>query len=51
MKEAKNLLAETQISAQDIGLQLGFSSGANFSTAFKDYFGMTPAEFRSQKTS
>lgn len=34
----------------DIALDLGFSSSAVFSRSFKDYFGITPSEWREQKS-
>lgn len=46
MREACSLLAETTLEVQAIGLALGFSSGANFATAFKDRFGLSPRDFR-----
>ncbi|NWN91632.1 DNA-binding response regulator [Marinobacter adhaerens] len=48
MKEARSLLQQTQLSVQDIALQIGFRDSANFATAFKDRFGFTPREFRQQ---
>lgn len=46
MKEAKNLLQRTQLTVQDIAAQVGFSNAANFTTAFKERFGMSPRKFR-----
>lgn len=46
MKEACMLLTDTSIRIKEISLELGFSSGANFSTAFKSRFGISPREFR-----
>lgn len=48
MKEAKNLLEKTQFPVQDIAYQIGFKDSANFATAFKEKFGLTPREFRQQ---
>lgn len=46
MKEGRKLLAETGMEIQSIALELGFTSGANFTTAFKSRFGLTPTQFR-----
>lgn len=47
MKKAMELLAETDLEVQFISSQLGFGSAPNFSTAFRDRFGMSPRQFRS----
>ncbi len=46
MKAACRLLSETLTEVQSIALELGFTSGANFTAAFKTRFGMTPGQFR-----
>jgi len=46
MKAGRILLAETLIEIQSIALELGFTSGANFTSAFKARFGLTPGQFR-----
>lgn len=46
MKEACRLLSTTNLSSQAIGLEVGFSSGASFSTAFRDRYGLSPNQFR-----
>ncbi|MFA7552634.1 MAG: DNA-binding response regulator [Spongiibacteraceae bacterium] len=48
MKEARTLLQQTQLAIQDVAYQTGFNDSANFATAFKDRFGLTPREFRQQ---
>ncbi|WP_144822186.1 response regulator transcription factor [Marinobacter piscensis] len=48
MKEARSLLQQTQLAVQDIALQVGFRDSANFATAFKERFGLTPRDFRQQ---
>lgn len=48
MKEAKSLLQQTHLSVQDVSHQVGFADSANFSTAFKERFGLTPRDFRKQ---
>ncbi|WP_110968416.1 response regulator transcription factor [Pseudomonas huaxiensis] len=49
MKEACMLLTKTAISIQDIAIEIGFTGGANFSTAFKDRYGVSPRDFRSHR--
>ena len=46
MKKACSLLADSRLEVQAIGLELGFTSGANFATAFKERFDISPAHFR-----
>lgn len=50
MKEACNLLTDTELEIQAVAVALGFSSGANFATAFKDRFGLSPREFRAGRS-
>lgn len=50
MKEARQLLRNTGYSVGEIARRVGFSSGANFSTAFSARFGSSPARFRDQDT-
>jgi len=47
MKESCRLLLETEMDVQDIALELGYTSGANFATAFRERFGMSPSQYRS----
>ncbi|MEO0003743.1 MAG: Transcriptional regulatory protein YycF, partial [Pseudomonadota bacterium] len=47
MRQACISLADSVLNVQQIALALGFSSGANFATAFKDRFGLSPSDFRS----
>ena len=49
MKLAKELLAQTALSVVAIAEEVGFSSAANFSTAFLDYVGMTPTNYRAHE--
>lgn len=44
--EAKNLLRHTDISIAEIGTQCGFPDPGYFSTVFKRYEGLSPAEYR-----
>lgn len=51
MQEAKLLLRNSDETISEIAYSTGFSSLAIFSHFFKDYFGMSPKEFRKQETS
>nr|WP_280524095.1 response regulator [Pandoraea pulmonicola] len=46
MKEARRLLSETSLDIQSIASAVGFTSAANFATAFRERFGMPPSGFR-----
>lgn len=45
------MLVNTQMSVQDIALEVGFTSPANFSTAFRDRLGLAPQAWRQQQRS
>lgn len=45
---AQQLLSQTDTPIADIATHCGYSTPANFSTAFKERFGNTPREFRNQ---
>lgn len=47
MQQACIRLTDSALNVQQIALALGFSNGANFATAFKDRFGLSPSDFRS----
>lgn len=49
MRQARALLSDTTREVQTIALELGFTSGANFATAFKERFGVTPLQFRQNR--
>lgn len=49
MKEAGRLLRETALDVQTIATDLGYGNAANFSTAFRERFGMSPRQFRSAR--
>ena len=51
MRQACIRLTDSALNVQQIALALGFSSGANFATAFKDRFGLSPSDFRSGRGS
>lgn len=46
MKEARHLLSETDLEVQTIANDLGYGSAANFSTAFRERFGLSPRQYR-----
>ena len=46
MEQAKRLLTQTALSILAISQEAGFTSAANFSTAFREHTGMTPSEYR-----
>ncbi|WP_375057387.1 response regulator [Zobellella sp. DQSA1] len=46
LQKAKELLASHQLSVEDVAALIGFSSAANFATAFKSREGITPREYR-----
>lgn len=46
LREAHRQLAETTLDIQTIAQDVGYSSGANFSTAFRERFGLSPRQFR-----
>lgn len=48
MQKARRLLTQTSLSVGAIAEELGFSSAANFSTAFREYVGASPSVFRSR---
>lgn len=48
MKEAQRLLSETTLDVQTIARDLAYGSAANFSTAFRERFGVPPSRFRQQ---
>jgi len=46
LKTSRRWLAETEASIQDIAEQLGFQNAGNFSTSFRERFGLTPTSYR-----
>ncbi|WPH17450.1 DNA-binding response regulator [Variovorax paradoxus] len=46
LSRAQHLLAQTLLSIEDVAHAIGFSGAANFTTAFKERFGSTPAAHR-----
>lgn len=51
MRKAKQLLAHTTLSVGEVARAVGFSSAANFSTAFNNWVGASPSSFRNQALS
>ncbi|UPG93834.1 response regulator transcription factor [Luteibacter aegosomatissinici] len=46
LRKSRELLTSTTLGMQDIASTIGFSSAANFATAFKERLGVTPGEYR-----
>jgi transcriptional regulator GlxA family with amidase domain len=46
LRKSRELLTTTTLGMQDIALEIGFSSAANFATAFRERLGVTPGEYR-----
>ena len=49
--EGQRLLRDTLLDVGAIALELGFSNGANFATAFRERYGCTPSRFRQEQLS
>jgi len=49
MRKAARLLSQTTLNILDIATEVGYSSAANFTTAFKEFWGQTPSAFRKQR--
>ncbi len=48
LNRARQMLQQSSTSIVQIGLSCGFSSGPHFSSAYRNFFGMTPREERNQ---
>ena len=46
LSKAKELLAQTELSIEEISIQIGYGNSHSFRRAFKRVFGITPAEYR-----
>lgn len=46
MEQARKLLRETTLSIQVVASDLGYENPANFATAFKERFGLSPRQYR-----
>ncbi|RNI29003.1 hybrid sensor histidine kinase/response regulator transcription factor [Rufibacter latericius] len=49
LKKARHLLLNSQLNISEIAYEVGFSSPAYFSTAFKNHFNMSPSDFKSSR--
>ncbi|HKT62506.1 MAG TPA: response regulator [Burkholderia sp.] len=49
LRIARDLLDTTSLSMASIAKEIGFSTAANFATAFRERFGLTPTEWRRQR--
>lgn len=49
MENAAQFLGDIQYKTYEISDKVGYSNSFNFTRAFKNYFGMTPRDFRNQK--
>ncbi|MFZ2289923.1 MAG: GlxA family transcriptional regulator [Halopseudomonas yangmingensis] len=49
LNRARQMLLQTSKSVIQIGLSCGFSSGPHFSSAYRNFFGVTPREDRNQR--
>lgn len=48
MRRAHHLLAHTESQIREIGEHLGYRNPANFATAFRERFGLSPRDFRQE---
>ena len=46
MEKAALLLKDNDIKIQDVGTRVGFSDNNHFSKAFKNYYNVSPSEYR-----
>ena len=46
LRIGRQMLASTDAAINDIAINLGFSSGQNFATAFREHFESTPSQYR-----
>lgn len=49
LRESKRLLLETDSDIATIAMRVGYTNGANFSTAFKARFGISPTDMRNSR--
>lgn len=49
LRKAQELLASSTMSIEDISVEVGFASAANFATAFRERFAVTPSNYRSKQ--
>ncbi len=48
LSKAQELLTYSSMSIEDISVEVGFASAANFATAFRERFSVTPSAYRQQ---
>ncbi len=48
IETAKDMLSNSKLSIEDIAFRVGYSSRISFSTSFKNYEGITPADYKKQ---
>ncbi len=48
LKQAAHLIVNNQVDMSEIATQVGFSSQSYFSSSFRQYFGMSPSEFKAK---
>lgn len=49
MQEAKRMMLNTNMTSSEISYKLGYCNPNHFSRQFKEYYGISPTEFRKQK--
>ncbi len=49
LAEAQRLLAASALNMEEVAHAVGFSGAANFSTAFRERFGLTPSSYRNAR--
>lgn len=49
MENAANLLKDDSIKIQDVGAKVGFSDNNYFSKAFKNYYNLSPSDYRKEQ--
>ena len=49
MKKSRKMLLDTQLSIQEIAVRSGFFDAAHFSHVFKEWYGLSPLEYRKAK--
>ncbi|MCG8611635.1 MAG: AraC family transcriptional regulator [Pseudomonadales bacterium] len=49
-RDAQNLLERPELAIQDVAQRLGYNDPANFTRAFRLWLGLTPSQYREQKT-
>ena len=50
LKKARHLLLHSDKNISEIAYEVGFSSPAYFSTAFKNHFDMSPSDFKADRS-